>query len=296
MAGPSATRQRNAPIRPRPSPSESATQFPVGERRRGNDGRMYEVQATRLGVRRWVPVSRAASATKDPAPQPAGKVVFVVDNGGVPFAVQLVHIHTGSSTGPGVARILRRRVDADGEWLGKDGDVESYVRWRDVPYERAWVGYDAGELDKAPAKGLLDRFLRRSVPWWYGGNSVLLKLKPKPKAPGGRPDRLGARYVSVGDEIYEFAAMPGDEIVAYASPMGNSGVPYPYATGRSHTYLTTEKAALPNRLLPPGAAAADPYAVLYGIRRRAGKGLPGGTGVPTETRLAGVKVLHQRLE
>lgn len=39
---------------PRPSPSASAAQMPVGTRRRGNDGRMWAVASTRAGVRRWV--------------------------------------------------------------------------------------------------------------------------------------------------------------------------------------------------------------------------------------------------
>ena len=39
----------------RPSPSESATAFPVGTRRKGNDGRTWVVRATLAGVRRWAP-------------------------------------------------------------------------------------------------------------------------------------------------------------------------------------------------------------------------------------------------
>lgn len=39
----------------RPSPSESATLFAVGTRKRGNDGRMYVVAETKNGVRRWSP-------------------------------------------------------------------------------------------------------------------------------------------------------------------------------------------------------------------------------------------------
>lgn len=38
----------------RPSPPTSATYYRVGQRRKGNDGQMYVVMATRAGVKRWV--------------------------------------------------------------------------------------------------------------------------------------------------------------------------------------------------------------------------------------------------
>lgn len=41
----------------RPSPSHSATGFPVGAKAKGNDGRMWEVKANSAGVQRWVPTS-----------------------------------------------------------------------------------------------------------------------------------------------------------------------------------------------------------------------------------------------
>lgn len=40
---------------PRPSPTQSATAFAIGTKRKGNDRRMYVVAATKTGVRRWVP-------------------------------------------------------------------------------------------------------------------------------------------------------------------------------------------------------------------------------------------------
>jgi len=39
----------------RPSPSHSATQFPVGHKMKGNDGRTWVVTANSAGVQRWVP-------------------------------------------------------------------------------------------------------------------------------------------------------------------------------------------------------------------------------------------------
>ena len=37
----------------RPSPSESATQFKEGTKRKGNDGNMYIIVVNKNGVKRW---------------------------------------------------------------------------------------------------------------------------------------------------------------------------------------------------------------------------------------------------
>lgn len=53
----------------RPSPSHSATQFPVGHVMKGNDGRMWEIKANSAGIQRWVPaggnVSTVANTVLD---------------------------------------------------------------------------------------------------------------------------------------------------------------------------------------------------------------------------------------
>ena len=41
---------------PRKSPTESATLFKVGTRKKGNDGNMWEVKTTKTGVKRWTKV------------------------------------------------------------------------------------------------------------------------------------------------------------------------------------------------------------------------------------------------
>ena len=40
----------------RKSPTESATQFKVGTKKKGNDGNMWEVKTTKTGVKRWTKV------------------------------------------------------------------------------------------------------------------------------------------------------------------------------------------------------------------------------------------------
>jgi MoxR-like ATPase len=47
----------------RPSPSDSATAFPIGHIKKGNDGSLWEVKAASNGVQRWVPVSNNTPTT-----------------------------------------------------------------------------------------------------------------------------------------------------------------------------------------------------------------------------------------
>jgi hypothetical protein len=72
----------------------------------------------------------------------------------------------------------------------------------------------------------------------------------------------------IGTSIKTFVPQPRDTIVAFVSPMGNSAVPYPYAIGRTHTYLLEEDVCIDNATLVRVMASAhrvlDPYGVLYG--------------------------------
>ena len=239
-------------------PPEPAASLPVGTKRRGNDGNSYAVTATVYGVRRWTVVTPPprAGSTK------IGKVtrrVYVVDNGGIPFVVELM-------AAEGVARVLRARsglsdaemdrinrhdVSRHGEWL---------ERWREFRYVRSFVGTDPSEK-----KGV------RKV-WWHGGNSLLLELAPR-------------RYLCVcGDGVFEFRTPLGDEIVRYVSVMGNSAVPYPYAVGKKNTYLMIEGVFLPNGLVGRGE---DPYHVYYDAKGTVRASIPA---------IPGIKRLHPRHE
>lgn len=54
----------------RPSPSDSATLFPVGTFETGNDGNWWQVQQTSNGVQRWVKVAAGPSHNNIPVQQP----------------------------------------------------------------------------------------------------------------------------------------------------------------------------------------------------------------------------------
>ena len=59
--------------RQRPSPTESATLFPEGATRRGNDGRMYAVTLTSAGVHRWAVVLQEGTGGGRRTPERARK-------------------------------------------------------------------------------------------------------------------------------------------------------------------------------------------------------------------------------
>lgn len=48
----------------RQSPTQSATKFKVGTRRKGNDGNMWKVVETRTGVQRWQKISSSRKSSK----------------------------------------------------------------------------------------------------------------------------------------------------------------------------------------------------------------------------------------
>jgi hypothetical protein len=137
-----------------------------------------------------------------------------------------------------------------------------------IEYTRAWIGLCPTENSSSGSRA-----------WWHGGNSVLLQTEgpkgPKgpngpngPKGPKGPKGTKKARFVYIGPSIKSFVPQPGDTIVAFVSPMGNSAVPYPYAIGRTHTYLVEESVCIDNATLVRVMASAprvlDPYGVLYG--------------------------------
>ncbi|WP_396189651.1 AAA family ATPase, partial [Flavobacterium sp.] len=53
----------NPPLQSRPSPTASATMYPVGTQMTGNDGNIWEVRASATGVQRWVKAKHVQSGT-----------------------------------------------------------------------------------------------------------------------------------------------------------------------------------------------------------------------------------------
>ena len=81
------------------------------------------------------------------------------------------------------------------------------------------------------------------------GNTILLEIEPN-------------EYVYIGNEIKKFHTKLDDVIIRYISPIGNSDVPYPYAIGKTFTYLMLENKYIPNELVD---LTRDVYSQYYGF-------------------------------
>ena len=57
----------------RPSPTASATLYPVGKTMKGNDGNLWKIAKTKDGVKRWNKVTTASKSVSKPATKPAIK-------------------------------------------------------------------------------------------------------------------------------------------------------------------------------------------------------------------------------
>ena len=167
----------------RPSPTESATLFAVGTKKKGNDGRTYEVVQTRNGVQRW-----AGHPTST-------KQVFTVHNYDVKFMVRLT-----STSRPGTAQIFKK-VGGD----KSPRDPANFALWRSVPYQQAFIGFDPVE-SKPGVK----------TQTWFGGNSVLLKLDPDHWLFIG----ADVRALTFSDQITRFVSPMGNNQVPYPYAVG----------------------------------------------------------------------------
>lgn len=175
----------------------------------------------------------------------AARVIGAVDNGGVPFVVELSSLPGPGRPGrPGRARVLKLRPGHEGGSLDKRARDRSYRLWRVFAYERAWVGCDDSVV---PTRC----------------SAVLLLL----------PDGL---YVAIGEEVVAFRALPGDEVVGFIARMGNSAVSYPVAIGRANQYLTVARSFMRNTDVPDNGED-DPYQTFYAWRsaRQESRRLPG---------------------
>jgi hypothetical protein len=120
---------------------------------------------------------------------------------------------------------------------------KAYARWQTIRYRRALVGRDP---DESGARQ-----------WWHGGSSVLLC-------------HVGGYVTLIGVEITRYW-LP-ERVRSFVSLMGNSDVVWPFAVGRSFTYLfyfanvrvrTSDLARLADGERDPRIQPRDPYAVFY---------------------------------
>lgn len=122
------------------------------------------------------------------------------------------------------------RVDIQGKkvavWRNMDTYDKNFKTISHPPKQILEFTADEIFVGKKSPKGGYDGL----TPKQADGNSLLLQV--------------GQKYVYIGSEIYEFAAVKGDTIVKYYSDIGNSDVPYPYAIGKTHIYVMLDKVAV----------------------------------------------------
>ncbi len=205
----------------RQGPSESATKFPVGTKKRGNDGNMWIIIKTKSGVQRWQKIVKksrkrmthqswqkqiekrektTAKITNTNTYIPKNKlttrdrIYCIHDNFTRPFKVV--------ADNKGI-QIFTYKI------VTEDYQTEDYTKLvkQFTNFFGYWSGYD-------------------SSPYKFHGNSILIQISKN-------------EYVSVGWEIYSFKT--DEEILDYVSPVGNSDVPYPVAFGENNVYFMLDK-------------------------------------------------------
>jgi hypothetical protein len=159
----------------------------------------------------------------------------VLDNGGTPF-----HVRYNKST-----LQIFKMSDDDGV------DIAEIMRNKPLQQftiERTFVGMN----NRNSAMNDRDSAEHRAA---SAGNSMLFLL-------------TNGKYLYVGHTVYEFDTHE-DEIVSYHSPIGNGDVPYPYAVGKSRSYLMLDHMMAENDAIA-GASYKDPYAAYYGFDEKLG--------------------------
>jgi len=238
----------------RNSPSQSASSLPPGTQMPGNDGQSYQVVLYGPHQKhRWVKV-------------PFTYPLSIVFNGAIPYKVRLT-----SLSGKGTAHVYvyqdhpppPHNVSNNTPFTDQVSD-QDFKLWKTIPYHDVFIGTDPEEppiqaqlqsqQQKYQDTGFFSKianFFRPSAPWWYGGNSVLLKSKKD-------------KYIFIGDSIFSFSTPSRDQIISFSSPMGNSAVPYPFAVGHKYTYLFLEHIYVPNSTLRNfNPLLQDPYNWFY---------------------------------
>jgi hypothetical protein len=184
----------------RKGPSVSATLFPEGTNKIGNDGNMWTVVLTKKGVHRWVKAVHRAIKADHHAIKPKGKQYLIHDNGGRPFLVAI------SGKNVSIFKLPKYTDDAP-----KTAYTEFIKEYKNV--KKVFIG-------KSP-KIDMTIFSAGYGPM-FDGNTILLEVSNQ-------------RYCLISSDIVEFSTK--DTIKKFISPVGNSDVPYPLAYGSSNVYV-----------------------------------------------------------
>ena len=183
----------------RKGPSESATLFPKGTKRVGNDGNMWIITVTKKGVHRWSKDNKVSKGKMT-----KGKKYLIHDNGGRPFLVAI------NDKDVSIFK-LPKGVEED-EDTSKNDYTELVKEYKNV--KKVFIGKSVKPKD--------DTAYYAAYGKEFDGNTILIEIKDK-------------RYCLVAEKIVEFSTK--DSIEKFESPVGNSDVPYPLAYGSQNVYV-----------------------------------------------------------
>lgn len=192
----------------RPSPPYHANDC-KGKTLEGNDGAMYISIADKRGVYTWKCLGSSRTVTRKNRDTQRGKRYQIHDNGGRPFAVDVVPDKKE-------ADIYRQTYDTNSGKYTIDKRIISYK------YKQIWLGNTIDPLGLETAR--------------YPGHTILLQL-------------VNDTFVYIGWKIFEFHLEKGDEPIKYVSYVGHNDVPYSYLIGKTHTYVLIEEVIVPNDIL-----------------------------------------------
>lgn len=271
---------------PRKGPSDSATLFPVGYKKKGNDGNMWEIIETRNGVQRWKRLTRKKPSKRKKRSKRSSR--------SKKRKTSRRARRTKRSTRRG-CRTLPKKKRGPKRSIRRS---ESSQRFDDVPRNKTLKGkiyithdnfsrpflvehnknqvrvfkkskeyneldYDEQEeLEKKvnPKKLYTDliKEYRNVKNFFVGrdgsgynmhGNSVLFELP-------------GNRYIHVGNSVYEFNTDQPVEV--FHSIMGNSNVPYPVALTKTDAYFMLDTVYVPRDEFDDSIYWNDAYSAFYG--------------------------------
>lgn len=230
----------------RKGPSESATKFKVGTKRRGNDGKMWEIIETGKGVKRWKRITTSTSSsskatdkmTKKNVKSIKGKTYYTHWNGSRPIMVIVnksnIHVYK-----------LPDDIGYKNNYTKNDytKTITSFESVQKVYIGNSMKGDNAGGDTK------------------FGrGNSILVHLS-------------GKKYAFIGAGVLTFELEADDEFQNFYSPIGRNDVPYPILLGKKNVYFLMNNGGfyyLPRDLeefhnFPSNHSwAMDAYSVYYG--------------------------------
>ena len=210
----------------RKGPTQSATKFAVGTRRKGNDGNQWLIITTSKGVHRWKKEIGA------PTKMHYNEEFLIHDNGDRPYCV----------------RIKDGQVDVFED--PTDNDIpqtkEHYIK---LVYSSKFLKRFVGKSTGDDTFQLADH--KKQDARKFIGNSMLFQTAAN-------------KYMVVaGSAIYSFQTPDTDSIIRFYSSVGRSDVPYPVAEGKANIYFMLDKKYVPKSEFEKGTQFEFAYDKYY---------------------------------